>query len=230
MKKKIILFIVEGLSDKNALDPILSEIIDESFIHFDVTHGDITSNYTLNTPTTIVSKIETIVNSYLTKRSFHIDDLLEVILLTDTDGTFINANNIEYHDKNNVFYEDTKILTTNIKGIQMRNIIKSQILEKLSNIKNLTIRNEPISFKTFYMSCNLDHVLHNERNMTIDKIDKAYEFADSFEGRENEFIDFVKRFMIRVDDNYKESWENIQKSNNSLLRYSNLWLYLKKYR
>ncbi len=230
MARKVVLFIVEGLSDQNALDPIISEIVNENTIRFEVTHGDITSNYTRNTALTIVEEIMSIVNKFLTKRSFHVDDLLEVILLTDTDGTFIKTNNVKQHTNKHVHYNDTEILTRNVSEIQMRNIIKSQILEKISNMSEIEIRNKSVPFTTFYMSCNLDHVLFDDRNMSKNKLDKALKFADSYEGREAEFIDFIKQFMINIDDNYNESWESIKETNNSLLRYSNLWLYLKKYK
>ncbi|MEG0093790.1 MAG: hypothetical protein RR945_02295 [Erysipelotrichaceae bacterium] len=44
MSKKIILFIVEGLSDKDALEPILSELIDDTNLYFEVLYCDATTN------------------------------------------------------------------------------------------------------------------------------------------------------------------------------------------
>lgn len=46
--KKVILFIVEGTSDKEALDPILSELIDTSLVRFEVLRGDATAS--ISTP------------------------------------------------------------------------------------------------------------------------------------------------------------------------------------
>lgn len=230
MSKKVILFIVEGLSEQNALYPIISEILDQQSIYFEITYGDITSNYTEQTASNIIDKISEIINSYLSKRNFKVDDLHEVILLTDTDGTFIKSQNIEYHGEDTVIYEDNRILTKNIMAIQMRNTIKSQILNKLFNLESIVIRSVKVPFKTFYMSCNLDHVIHNERNMIGSKLDKANMFADSFDGREEEFIPLLKEFMSHEKHSFLESWEHITKSNHSLLRYSNLWLYFNPYK
>lgn len=36
MAKKLLFIIVEGVSDKNALEPILSERIDDTQIHFEI--------------------------------------------------------------------------------------------------------------------------------------------------------------------------------------------------
>lgn len=229
MAKKVILFIVEGLSEQNALYPIISEILDQQSIYFEITYGDITSDYSEQTASNIIDKISAIINSYLSKRNFRVDDLHEVIFLTDTDGTFIKPQNIEYHGEDTVIYEDDRILTKNIMAIQMRNTIKSQILNRLFNLDSIVIRNVEVPFKTFYMSCNLDHVIHNERNMTGSKVDKANEFADHFDGREKDFISFLKQFMIDEEHNFLESWVNITKSNYSLLRFSNLWLYFNPY-
>lgn len=229
MSKRIVLFIVEGLSEQNALYPILTEIITNNNIHFEVTYGDITSNYKEDTSTTILQTLESIVNTFLTKRNFHVDDLLEIVFITDTDGTYIDEKQIKQHEEDKVIYEDNEIFCQEPFKLQVRNVIKSQILDKLSNINDLTIRNIKVDFKTFYMSCNLDHVLYNERNLKDNKAVKAIKFADSYENKEQEFIPFLKQFMININHDYIKSWNEIKKKNNSLLRFSNLWLYLKRF-
>lgn len=40
MTKRILLFLVEGLSDKDALEPILSELVDNTRVHFEVLRCD----------------------------------------------------------------------------------------------------------------------------------------------------------------------------------------------
>lgn len=81
------------------------------------------------------------------------------------------------------------------------------------------------------MSCNLDHVLHDSKNLPSNKkIDKANEFSDSYHGKEDEFIDFLLSDVILIQGNYTQTWEDIQKNNNSLKRGSNFALYLLKYK
>ena len=42
--KKVILFVVEGMSDKDALEPIVSELIDTSLVRFEVLRCDATAS------------------------------------------------------------------------------------------------------------------------------------------------------------------------------------------
>lgn len=42
--RKVILFIVEGMSDKDALEPIVSELIDTNLVMFEVLRGDATAS------------------------------------------------------------------------------------------------------------------------------------------------------------------------------------------
>jgi spore coat polysaccharide biosynthesis predicted glycosyltransferase SpsG len=43
-KKKAMIFIVEGISDKEALEPIVAELLDSKNIRFEVVRGDITAD------------------------------------------------------------------------------------------------------------------------------------------------------------------------------------------
>jgi len=50
-----------------------------------------------------------------------------------------------------------------------------------------------IPYNAYYLSCNLEHVLHNDANINDNlKVEKAEEFSDSFFGRELEFLDFIR--------------------------------------
>lgn len=42
-KKKVFLFIVEGLSDKEALEPIVSELLNDKKIYFKILRCDLTA-------------------------------------------------------------------------------------------------------------------------------------------------------------------------------------------
>ncbi|MFA5692539.1 MAG: hypothetical protein WC907_02885 [Acholeplasmataceae bacterium] len=228
--RKVVLFIVEGISDRNALEPIISEIVKTDQVLFEFTNGDITSDYKKNTSNNIVKTITDIVNAYLNRRSFHVDDLLEIIQIVDTDGAFVKEPSIIHHDKNENTYEDKYIYTSHPKEMWMRNIIKSNILNKLVTQNKLAIRKKQIPYSIYYMSCNLDHVLYDERNLEkTKKVSKSLEFSDKFEDEEYRFIEFMNRFMISKNIDYIESWKLIQHKFNSLQRYSNLWLYLKKF-
>ncbi len=230
MAKKVVIFIVEGPSEKKALEAIISEIIISDEIVFEVTYGDVTSNITKVDTNLIIPQLIEIITKTLNMRRFHVNDISEIVLLTDTDGTYIKDDDIKEVETNKVIYEERHIKTSDKNRIVLRNYVKANILNKLSGEKTIKVRETLIPFMIFYMSCNLDHVLYNERNLADNlKNQKAEEFSFSYDGKEKEFITFLEGHMIDKNDNYELSWAKIKLNNNSLLRYSNLWLYLKEY-
>lgn len=76
--KKIVLFIVEGPTDKNAIGSILSKYYNSEKVRFCVVHGDITTVKTSNS-NNIVSQIDacvkTTINKYFLKRR----DILKIV-------------------------------------------------------------------------------------------------------------------------------------------------------
>jgi len=82
-----------------------------------------------------------------------------------------------------------------------------------------------IPYNAYYLSCNLEHVLHNDANVDDNlKVEKAEEFSDSYFERELEFLDFIRKDSFAVEGEYEETWEFIKQGSNSLNRYSNLHL------
>ena len=64
--KKVILFVVEGLSDKEALEPILSELINTNLVRFEVLRGDATvSTSAPYYKSNMKNRIKMIVDNYL---------------------------------------------------------------------------------------------------------------------------------------------------------------------
>ena len=82
-----------------------------------------------------------------------------------------------------------------------------------------------ISYNAYYLSCNLEHVLHNDANIDDNlKVEKAEEFSERYYEKESDFLDFIRAESFAVEGSYKESWEFIKQGSNSLNRYSNLHL------
>ena len=78
----------------------------------------------------------------------------------------------------------------------------------------------------YYFSCNLEHVLHNEVNLSDElKMEYAERFSDSYYKIESAFIDFIRDEQFAVTGDYKETWEFIKLNGNSLKRYSNFHLF-----
>lgn len=91
------------------------------------------------------------------------------------------------------------------------------------NTINSTAKIADVPIQVFYFSCNLDHVLHNQRNLKQElKEEYADEFANLYEDREEDFIDFVNDKNLALSNDYKESWERIKQGCNSVLRHTNL--------
>lgn len=222
--KKVILFIVEGLSDQNALEPIVDALIDDSQIMFEVVRGDSSiglSNSIVFSSKNIKNRITDIIKHFLlNNRGIKKDYIEKVIYIVDTDGCFINESFIFDSPKDKTIrYEDDGIYTQDVDFIKKRNHEKSTNLSIISSIDK-EIYGLPI--ETYYFSCNLDHVLHDIRNLE-QSLKEAYadDFAERFIGREQEFITFLKENNITLGDEYLMSWSKIKEGLNSLLRFTN---------
>ena len=83
-----------------------------------------------------------------------------------------------------------------------------------------------IGYRLYFNSCNLEHVLYNElKNFSNqEKEVLSDDFADKYEGKVQEFIDFISDEAIAVPGTYKATWRYIEKDKNSLHRHSNMHL------
>ena len=87
-----------------------------------------------------------------------------------------------------------------------------------------------IPYRVFYMSCNLDHVLYNEQNLEDNqKVDMADEFADQYLDDIDAFISFMNDKSLIFEGNFKETWKQIKLNKNSLMRHSNLHIFINEY-
>lgn len=220
--KKIILFIVEGITDENSLALILSKIINNLEVRFHIVYGDITADKFTST-TNVKTKVNDQLKIFLNKNKFKKTDILQIIHLTDTDGAFVSPNNIfEDNTVNQLVYKDNCIITNNKVSTEKRNKKKSEVLEVLINTKKIN----KIPYTILFFSCNLEHVLHNIRNASNnEKSILANNFIEKYYPFPNDFIDFISNSSFTVHGTYKDTWAFIKKNCNSLNRYSNFHLY-----
>ena len=220
--KKIILFLVEGASDLTSLE-FIDNINDDETIKFQITSGDITSksNVTLQNCRDEINKI---LLFFMERSKLKKTDIIKIIHILDIDGIYIPEINI-VEDKNvkKFLYTTNGIIAPSKEAVQKRNEAKKQILEKLL----ITSEINSIPYEMYYMSCNLEHVLHNKlADMTEDeKKELANKFADIFYEKEIEFVDFINNKEVKVLGDYKTTWNFIKDSLNSVNRYSNFWLF-----
>jgi len=220
-RKKIILFIVEGISDQTCLGLALSRLLTSNNIQFKITEGDITTKEEASS-TTITKLLGGVIKKFLAG-IFKPGDIQEVVHLIDTDGAFIPNAAIKQNTSLGIFYADDCIYTDNIAFIQARNVKKQQILNKLSTMTTIL---KSIPYSVYFFSCNLDHALHNENNLTKDvKMSKAEDFEKRYADDLPGFISFLQNPDFAVIGDYAQSWAFIKIDTNSLKRYSNFHLY-----
>lgn len=102
--KKIILFLVEGPTDEDALAAIFTKLINEHDLEFDVLHTDITADEGM-TVKYIEERIENEIKNYLQKNLFiKAEDILKVIQIIDTDGAFVPTSLVKQSEKGKTEY------------------------------------------------------------------------------------------------------------------------------
>ncbi len=147
MSKKIVLLIVEGITEDIALRGVLSEIFNDNRIEFCLVRTDITTREDIR-PNNIKKELGNIVKNFLGK-TFRETDLQEVIHLVDTDGVYIPEANIEEDVTLNSFvYSTDKIKAKDINKVIERNEIKKANLEVLISTNEVLRR---IPYKVTYL-------------------------------------------------------------------------------
>ena len=217
-RKKIVLVIVEGVSDDTALGVALNRVYDRDSVHIEILRGDITTRLRVN-PQNIVSKIGDIVKDFAKKHRYRASDFKQIIHLVDTDGAYI-PNKCIYEDLtlDRFFYEDEGIYANDINRVIKRNEQKRENLNRLRATGTIW----KVPYRIYYMSCNLDHVLHNKRNSTDEeKEDDAYAFAKRYKGNVKGFVDFMCKSPFSINMSYKDSWNYIEEGLNSVARHTN---------
>lgn len=221
-EKKVLLFIVEGTSDKISFQSILENFFEKFYVKVAVMYCDITIK-DFPVPAEMKKIMSDRLNEFCKREKIHFpDDIIKIIHLIDTDGAFIQDNCIQSKNNGDIEYTINSIITKNPEFIKKRNKTKCAIVNKLATMGTLN----SVEYKVYYFSRNLEHVLHNrsgsiskeEKTELSEKFDDTY--ADDLEG----FLEFIKDPNFSVQGTYKETWNFIKQSTNSLNRYSNFHL------
>lgn len=208
------LFIVEGVTEEDSLALVLSKIIEkDKILRFKIINGDITAQYGINS-SNINNKITEHIKDFIARDVYKKSDILNIIHLVDTDGTFIQDDIILEKDIESIEYTAENIFAKNIDDIKKRNKQKSQILSKLSTT-NMVYTNLP--YDVYFFSSNLEHVLHNQQSVLAnEKVNYAEKFADKFVTNPASFIEFKNNPEFALNEEYKDTWEFIKQDSNSL--------------
>lgn len=225
LKRKVVILLVEGKSDKTALN-LIEKFYTSKNIKVYTTGGDITSNF-LITYNNCVKKLTEKIKEIRDDKKLDRNDIYEIIHLIDTDGAFISDEFIEIDKSIKDFHYTLDFIKANNKD----KVIKRNN-EKISKIKVLletTKIDRSIKYRLFFMSCNLDHVLFDEMNLKDeDKVPKAFEFRKKYQKDREGFFNFFNSKECKASGTYSETWSFIKKEKNSLHRYNNLWIFLEE--
>lgn len=226
-KKKTVLFIVEGPSDKAALEKIFRKIYRNSKnIDFRFTGGDISSDEKTNTDN-VCDKINEVVNEYLKSSKLIRSDIYQIVQLFDMDGAYIPESAIEIGASGKFTYSLTNIRCNHIERVKIRNERKIKLMDYLLRVAAI----KAIPYEMYFMSCNLDHVLYNEQNLDpMQKQAYADKFYEYFMDKEKLFIDFLETDVSdNVPSEHRASWQFIRQGLHSLERHTNLHIYFKEH-
>ncbi len=225
-RKKIILFIVEGINDKTCLEGVLEKILDSEEVRFQITEGDITTRLGIDEHK-IRNEIGKTVKAFKDKYHLKPEHFLEVVHIIDTDGLFLQEDSVHYADVEDPLYMDDGIYTGKVEEMIERNKRKSAVVERMLELPAVL---KTISYSVYYFSSNMDHVLHNQANLSKEeKHDLADSFDEEYADKPEEFIRLMCESVFTVKGTYEETWNFIRLDKNSVRRYSNFGVYLASY-
>lgn len=253
-KRKIVLFLVEGKSDREALQiaiPELYDQIDEEIeVFFPIIRdqnmergGDITSSIYMTKlgkprwvhPDNIEEAIYLLfLEDFFDQEKILPKDISEIVHIVDMDGAFIDDEDIQVDGSLDVdaspVYEDECIRCVDAERIEKRNKQKRENLNYLASCSSIKVKQKTIPYSIYYFSSNLDHFLHNSPNLDYRmKRSLADTFSRNYMGDTEGFVKFfLEDPKSATNMDYPQSWEFIKEGTNSLKRYSNFNLLLLK--
>ena len=232
-KRKVALVIVEGPSDKTALERVLHKALAQSNSTVEVhcVHGDITAkHFTNHNHNTVVDEVRDVVKNYAEKYGLRANNFFQIIQITDTDGAYIPPGFVvsAADITPDPFYTLTDIQTTNPPGIVSRNSWKSDNINTLIRRKTVTWNNVAIPYQLYYLSCNMEHAFHDQNNLNdAQKRTLARQFQHTYGRDVPGFYALLQSLLPPPPcQDYKTSWDYIRQELHSLERCSNLYLAL----
>lgn len=231
--KKVIVVIVEGVSDKVSFEGYLNTLSKDKNVFFSVYKGDLMTDYTQDEKT-VNEIIKELIEESAIVSNFNIEDVAMVIQLTDTDGVF--AKNVIQHDasltvENSTMYFEDKILTRDVLNFEKTQKYKKERLIDCLQLSEIEITfKHKIPYEIYYMSCNLECALYNIYNASEEeKADLSEDFANKYAPDQmDDFIDFMGSINASRTLVFEESWNYIKRDNNSLKPCSNFIIFLLK--
>lgn len=237
--EKLFLVLVEGSTEITALRYALSSFIDRIDPNITVEFvqkiedgkkgGDITSERGSD-PEAVMGIINKLmIKPFLRDYGLYEKHICQVIHIVDIDGCYVPDTCIVQGETDKAIYGESTITYSKPDAIRKRNADKSKVLDFLAAQKSIKSNHSLINYRTYYFSCNLDHFIAEERNMTLEE--KVTAAAD-FESRCITDPPFFQSYFLSEANpvrnmTYEESWNYLRQGSNSLSGASNLCLLIK---
>lgn len=253
-RRQIVLFLVEGDSERIALQNRIAALFDEidesievffpEIFHQDTedpnviieTGGDITQMYSVCPDNYDKRVTELFLRDFCDINKILPKDILQIYQLVDMDGAYISDEQIkEYEnpeDAGKPYYGENEIVCKNRDSLISRHERKRLNLNYLKSKETIKVGSKTIPFEVYFFSSNLDHFIHNEANLPDEQ--KTYLagcFSDGFIGDTEGFANiFLQDSDSAQGVTYEESWEQVtaQDSLFSLQRHTNFNLLVEK--
>jgi len=258
MGNKAIVFIcVDGPSDIDSLRQPFEDLFDtigQDDIEVQFRHpkyqgkakGDVTSMEGVTTET-----IEKTIYKYFFKdqdkqSTFGWQDVTTIIHIIDLDGAFEDADDIRLftdeeealanslitngEPKNTLYLCDHIAVRKSLPARQDILSRKRKNIEYLRSLDEISVGKKTVRYCLYYFSCNLDHFLHGNANMTgREKMQCASKFSLRVMDADA-LVEYFTGNEFCTASSYEESWKCLRKCGASLQRCSNVHLLIDRIR
>ena len=254
-KKAFVCICVDGPSDVDALrvpfedlfDQVAQDDVDVRFryaLFQNKNHGDITS---LDEVT--AENIEKYIYKYYFKKAdkkteLGWDDVTTIIHIIDLDGAYVPKDKIRLFTpeeeslantlvtkekpKNTLYLDDHIAVRSNLPQRQDTLLRKRKNIEHLLEIDEITIGKKSVRYMLYYFSCNLDHFLYGNANMTgPEKMRNAANFSREVMDADS-LVKYFSENAFCPEVDYEPSWKILRRDTESLQRGSNVHLLIKR--
>lgn len=248
---------VDGQSDIDALkvpfedlfDRVGQDNIDVRFRYADFqhkNHGDITSMAGVT-----AENIEKTIYKYYFKNvdkrtELGWDDVTTIIHIIDLDGAYVPRDKIMLfteeeqaqadalitsgQPKNTLYLEDHIAVRSNLLQRQETLLRKRRNIEHLLTLDEITVGKKKVRYSLYFFSCNLDHFLHGNANMTgAEKMRNAANFSGAITDADS-LVAYFSENEFCAETDYEQSWKNLRRDTASLQRGSNVHLLINRIR
>lgn len=253
-KRQVVLFLVEGDSERHALQDRIAALFDDIDESIEVffpeicrqdsddpnaiieSGGDITQDYSVFPWNYDQRVYEYFLRDFFDVKKILPKDIKKVYQLVDLDGAYIPDNLIvEYEDPQiarRPHYDTARIICRSPHSLCSRHARKRLNLDYLATKTTIKIGTKTIPYAVFYFSCNLDHFLHRKANLqNYEKMHFADCFSDGFIGDNKGLSDFFLQDPdSALETTYDASWKQATEKGTlfSLQRHTNFNLLIEE--